>query len=94
MSPLEGTLVLRKALDYEMLKNFTVTLRAQDQGTPPRFSDTSLRVQVTDADDQNPKFLQESYFAELPDDGKPGELKILPEPIRAVDQVNNLIYFI
>lgn len=61
LNPLEGTLVLKKPLDYESLRNFTVKLRAQDQGTPPKFSDTLLRVVVTDADDQNPKFHRETY---------------------------------
>lgn len=86
VTPLEGTLVLKKPLDYETLKNFTLKLRAQDQGTPPKFSDTTLRVIVTDADDQNPKFLRESYTGELPTDGSIGEIKIQPEPIRAFDQ--------
>lgn len=83
-----GTLVLKKSLDYEALKNFTVLLRAQDQGTPPKFSDTTLRVIVEDADDQNPKFIRDSYRAELPPEGRTAELKILPEPLKAVDQVN------
>lgn len=87
VSPLEGTLVLKKSLDYESLKNFTVTLRAQDQGTPPKYSDTTLRVIVEDADDQNPKFLRDSYRAELLPDGRIGELKIQPEPMKAIDQV-------
>ncbi|XP_046805578.1 protocadherin Fat 1 [Lucilia cuprina] len=86
LNPLEGTLVLKKPLDYEQMQNFTVKLRAQDQGTPPKFSDTILRVVITDADDQNPKFLRETYNAELPTDGRPGELKIRPEPIKAIDQ--------
>lgn len=86
LNPLEGTLVLKKALDYEQLQNFTVKLRAQDQGTPPRHSDTLLRVVITDADDQNPKFLRESYSAELPSDGRAGELRMRPEPLKAIDQ--------
>ncbi|XP_030565776.1 protocadherin beta-11 isoform X1 [Drosophila novamexicana] len=86
LNPLEGTLVLKKALDYEQLQNFTVKLRAQDQGTPPRHSDTLLRVVITDADDQNPKFLRESYSAELPADGRAGELRMRPEPLKAIDQ--------
>lgn len=85
ISPLEGTLVLKKSLDYEFIKNFTIKLRAQDQGSPPKFSDTILRVVVIDADDQNPKFLKDSYSAELPSNGI-GQLKINPEPIQAVDQ--------
>lgn len=90
VSPLEGTLVLRKPLDYETLRNFTVILRAQDQGTPPKFSDTTLRVLVEDADDQNPKFLKDSYRAELPKADFVGEISVLPEPIKAVDQDEGL----
>lgn len=85
ISPLEGTLVLKKSLDYEIIKNFTIKLRAQDQGSPPKFSDTTLRVVVMDADDQNPKFLRDSYNAELPTNGI-GQIKISPEPIQAIDQ--------
>lgn len=86
VNPLEGTLQLKKALDFEHLKNFTVKLRAQDQGNPPKFSDTFLRVFIIDADDQNPRFEFESYTAELPSDGKTGRLKIHPKPIKAWDQ--------
>lgn len=86
VTPLEGTLVLRKPLDYETLRNFTIALRAQDQGKPPKYTDTTLDVVVADADDQNPKFLSESYWAEIPSDERIGELKIKPEPIQAIDQ--------
>ncbi|XP_055377565.1 protocadherin-16 [Condylostylus longicornis] len=86
LNPLEGTLVLKKALDYETLQNFTIRLRAQDQGVPPKHSDTLLRVIITDADDQNPKFLQELYRGDLPLDGRPSEIKTHPEPIKAIDQ--------
>jgi hypothetical protein len=92
---LEGTLVLRKPLDYESLPNFTLAIRAQvltrkkspvlidlkiipcvlksiifsfqDQGNPPKYSDTLLYVNVIDADDQNPRFLDERYTSILPD---------------------------
>ena len=90
VNTLEGTLQLKKTLDYETLKNFTIKLRAQDQGTPPKFSDTSLRVIVLDADDQNPKFQYESYRGELPANGKTGRLKIRPKVIRALDQDEGL----
>lgn len=91
VTPLEGTLVLRKPLDYEVVRNFTLTLRAQDQGTPSRYSDTTLDVIIIDADDQNPKFQRDSYWAEMPTDGRTGELRISPEPIRAVDQDEGIL---
>ncbi|XP_067643247.1 protocadherin beta-7 isoform X2 [Eurosta solidaginis] len=86
LNPLEGTLVLKKSLDYETMQNFTIKLRAQDQGNPPKYTDTTLRVVITDADDQNPKFQYESYTGELPSDGRTGELRLRPEPIKALDQ--------
>lgn len=67
---LDSVLIVKKPLDYETLKNFTVTLRAQDAGTPPLHDDAELRVQVLDADDQNPKFGHEHYTAVLPEDAK------------------------
>ncbi|CAH1399286.1 unnamed protein product [Nezara viridula] len=84
---LEGTLVLRKPLDYETLPNFTLTIRAQDQGNPPQYSDTSLYVNVIDADDQNPRFMDERYSAIIPDHAPVGTvLTIKPKEISAVDQ--------
>lgn len=91
VTPSEGTLVLRKPLDYETVKNFTLTLRAQDQGKPPKYSDTTLDVIIIDADDQNPKFLRESYWAELPIDGRIGEIRVTPETIRAIDQDDGIL---
>lgn len=86
VSPSDGTLILRKALDFETLKNFSVKLRAQDRGEPPKYSDTHLFVQVTDADDQNPKFLRDSYRGEVPAIGSGDKVLIKPETLRATDQ--------
>ncbi|XP_048481685.1 protocadherin-16 [Plutella xylostella] len=84
---LDSVIVLAKPLDYETLRNFTVTLRAEDQGQPPRHNDTTLEVEVTDADDQNPAFTHDHYTAVLPDDAVEGtELEISPGPISASDQ--------
>ncbi|XP_075979643.1 protocadherin Fat 4-like Cad96Ca isoform X2 [Anticarsia gemmatalis] len=84
---LDSVLIIKKPLDYETLNNFTVTLRAQDAGSPPLHNDTTLHVLVLDADDQNPKFSHEHYTAVLPDDAREGTLlPTSPGPISAVDQ--------
>ncbi|XP_026726714.1 protocadherin-16, partial [Trichoplusia ni] len=84
---LDSVLIVKKPLDYETLRNFTVTLRAQDSGSPPLHNDTQLHVQVLDADDQNPKFTHEHYTAVLPEDAKEGTLLATsPGPISAADQ--------
>ncbi|XP_008203226.1 protocadherin Fat 4 isoform X2 [Nasonia vitripennis] len=84
---LEGTLVLRKPLDYETLSNFSVGIRAQDQGNPPQSSTTTLYVNVIDADDQNPAFLNDQYKVSVPLQIKTRKiLRVDPAPIKAVDQ--------
>ncbi|UYV70605.1 hypothetical protein LAZ67_8000007 [Cordylochernes scorpioides] len=83
-NPLAGDVTLAQSLDFEALQVFTVTLRAQDQGSPPLSAHATLTVHVLDADDQNPHFDHDRYTAPLPD--RPGEeLDVSPEPIRAVD---------
>ncbi|XP_043285422.1 protocadherin-like wing polarity protein stan [Venturia canescens] len=87
VNALEGTLVLRKPLDYEVLSNFSVGIRAQDQGNPPQSSVTTLFVNVVDADDQNPAFLNDQYKIIIPHDAKLNTvLRVEPAPIQAVDQ--------
>ncbi|XP_030752293.1 cadherin-89D [Sitophilus oryzae] len=84
---LEGTLVLKKPLDYETLKMFDVQIRAQDHGDPPKTADTTLTVHVIDADDQNPRFLDDRYTAEVPEPPiKGSSLIIKPRDIRAFDR--------
>ncbi|XP_052897589.1 cadherin EGF LAG seven-pass G-type receptor 1 [Anopheles moucheti] len=84
VTPLEGTLVLKKYIDYETVQNFTVKIRAQDQGKPPKYSDTFVTIRVLDSDDQNPKFDRDVYYGQLLPDK--GDIKISPEAIRAEDQ--------
>ncbi|XP_017764060.1 PREDICTED: protocadherin-like wing polarity protein stan [Eufriesea mexicana] len=87
VNALEGTLVLRKPLDYETLANFSVDIRAQDQGNPPKLSTTTLYVNVIDADDQNPAFQSDQYKILIPRNIKTRRiLKVDPAPIKAVDQ--------
>ncbi|XP_053680420.1 cadherin EGF LAG seven-pass G-type receptor 1 [Anopheles nili] len=84
VTPLEGTLVLKKYIDYELVQNFTVKIRAQDQGKPPKYSDTFVTIRVLDSDDQNPKFDRDVYYGQL--SMEKGDIKITPESIRAEDQ--------
>ena len=63
---LEGTLVLRKPLDFESERQLNVSIRAQDQGNPPLYNETYVIIRVQDADDQNPLFSRPRYVAYLP----------------------------
>ncbi|KAI4489536.1 hypothetical protein M0802_011071, partial [Mischocyttarus mexicanus] len=97
VNALEGTLVLRKPLDYEVLTNFSIDIRAQDQGNPPRSSTTTLYVNVIDADDQNPAFINDQYKVKVPSQTKTRTiLKVEPASIKAVDQdlgINALVRY-
>ncbi|XP_041973558.1 protocadherin-like wing polarity protein stan isoform X2 [Aricia agestis] len=96
-SELDSTVVVRKPLDFEKVRNFTVTLRAADGGAPPRENLTTLRVDIMDADDQNPRFSHDHYTAVLPPDAVEGTiLETSPGPISAVDQdlgINAPLYY-
>lgn len=94
---LEGTLVLKRPLDYESLRSFDVKIRAQDHGEPPKMTDTVLTVHVVDADDQNPRFLDERYSAVLQEPPlKATPITVKPREIKAFDQdlgINALVYY-
>ncbi|XP_069959910.1 protocadherin-16-like isoform X1 [Cherax quadricarinatus] len=86
-SPLSGSLVLRKPLDYESVPVFNITIVAQDQGASPQSSSTVLTVQVQDADDQNPAFTRDHYMAVIPDNPiKGAKVEIQPETVEALDR--------
>lgn len=74
---LDSILVVKKPLDFETLNNFTIVLRASDQGLPPLHNDTTLRIEVLDADDQNPRFTHDHYSATLPDDAQEVPMQII-----------------
>ena len=85
-NPFSGNLVLAAPLDFETLPKFWITIRAQDQGEPPNTATTTVSINVLDADDQNPRFLDDKYLAILPDSNRAGErLNMTPRALHAVD---------
>lgn len=91
-SPHRPSLVLRRRLDYdEGVRIFDVPIIAADRGTPPRASNTTLRVFVKDADDLPPKFSENVYRTKInefsPLTGKPTRIPLFfNPPIYAADQ--------
>ena len=61
-----------------------VTLIAQDQGSPTLISETSITINILDADDQNPVYNYNRYDALLPKQAREdAELIMEPEDISA-----------
>ncbi|XP_055550526.1 protocadherin Fat 1 isoform X2 [Wyeomyia smithii] len=85
-SPFKGSLILKRELDYEMDKILSVQLRAQDQGIPPKSSDTTVTILVLDADDQNPQFSKDVYYGTIHSSVIGSTVLLHPESIKAVDK--------
>lgn len=65
-SPHRSNLILKRALDFDFgIREFKVELSASDRGTPPRTTNTTLRVTVTDHDDLPPKFTEGVYRTKI-----------------------------
>ncbi|KAH0618120.1 hypothetical protein JD844_017106 [Phrynosoma platyrhinos] len=52
-----GNMYAVRSLDYEQIKDFEITVRATDSGSPPLNSDVTVRVVVMDENDNAPFFL-------------------------------------
>ncbi|XP_051789733.1 protocadherin alpha-7-like [Erpetoichthys calabaricus] len=67
-------LVLQKALDREIKKNFDFLLTAFDGGNPPRSGNLNISVTVGDINDNAPVFLEETYSVTLEENAPLGTL--------------------
>ncbi|XP_077166927.1 protocadherin beta-16-like isoform X14 [Paroedura picta] len=52
-----GNLYLLRSLDYEQIREFHVTVRVSDGGSPPLSSEVAIRVVILDENDNAPFFL-------------------------------------
>ncbi|KAG8176879.1 hypothetical protein JTE90_007488 [Oedothorax gibbosus] len=59
--PNSGFLYLKETLDREVLDSYTLTVTASDNGSPQLSSTTVVQVQVLDANDNDPEFLEETF---------------------------------
>ncbi|CAL8104936.1 unnamed protein product [Calicophoron daubneyi] len=67
----ELRLVVRKLLDRETRDIYDFVLTAYDGGSPSRNASVPLRVVITDANDNSPKFEKETYTVELKENARP-----------------------
>ena len=56
-----GQLSLLKRLDYELVKEYVVNIRATDGGSPPEISTVTVTVDVEDVNDNDPEFYSPPY---------------------------------
>uniref|UniRef100_A0A8C6UJM4 Protocadherin 1a n=1 Tax=Neogobius melanostomus TaxID=47308 RepID=A0A8C6UJM4_9GOBI len=65
-------LIVLGNLDREMKDSYDLTIKAVDGGNPQRYSSALLRVVVTDANDNSPKFEKSTYEAEVSENSPMG----------------------
>uniref|UniRef100_F6YY38 Cadherin domain-containing protein n=1 Tax=Ciona intestinalis TaxID=7719 RepID=F6YY38_CIOIN len=64
----DGKIYLNKALDFEIIENFSITVQASDVGLNVTHNvSEELYVVVTDVNDNSPVFRQQSYHTLLPE---------------------------
>ena len=56
-----GRVTILSSLDRETLQKYTLTIRAQDDGQPAKYSTAKLSIIVTDINDNKPTFERDSY---------------------------------
>ncbi|XP_048088583.1 protocadherin-10 isoform X2 [Alosa alosa] len=66
------TLVTCDFLDRETTPEYNITLTARDMGTPPLYTRKTIVVQVSDINDNAPRFKQPSYTVYLTENNAPG----------------------
>ncbi|KAM4677968.1 protocadherin Fat 2 [Discoglossus pictus] len=59
--PERGEIRVLSRLDREKRSSYSLVVRATDNGNPPHFSEVIARVQVSDVNDNPPKFLESNY---------------------------------
>ena len=56
-----GAIYNKVKLDHEKVKSYRLVVLAVDNGSPPKSAQTVVSVKVIDENDNDPKFLQDSY---------------------------------
>ena len=63
-----GAVVVARALDYETVKEYIITIEARDGGTPPLSSSAVVKILIVDANDNRPVFARTNYTAVVRED--------------------------
>lgn len=67
-----GQLTLVSSLDRETADRYNLTIVAEDKGEKPLSSHSYIMVEVTDVNDEPPRFKQKKYLASVNEDAAPG----------------------
>lgn len=82
-------------LDRETVGEYTITVTASDSGSPPRSSQESFVLRVSDVNDNMPVFSQPSYSVDIPENNAPNaQILVVSAFDPDVGENSTLSYFI
>ncbi|MEQ2244133.1 hypothetical protein ILYODFUR_014045 [Ilyodon furcidens] len=88
-----GVLGTSRPLDREKRPGFTLTVVAQDKGSVPLSSSTTVEVTVLDMNDHRPQFESSSYTADISEDVPIGSLVLEVRATDLDDGPNSQIFY-
>ncbi|XP_067890511.1 protocadherin Fat 4-like [Heterodontus francisci] len=65
VNQLTGELIIKNALDFEIIKHYQLWIEARDSSSPPFSSYARIDINVTDVNDNFPEFRQSVYRCEI-----------------------------
>ncbi|XP_060751269.1 protocadherin gamma-C5-like isoform X50 [Tachysurus vachellii] len=89
------TIMTDGLLDRETMAEYTITVTASDSGSPPRSSQESFVVRLSDVNDNAPVFSQPSYSVDISENNAPNALILSVSAFDSdVGENSSLSYFI
>ncbi|CAI9571636.1 unnamed protein product [Staurois parvus] len=65
-------IVTTKAVDREKISSYNITVVATDRGSPSLSSGRTIRLEISDTNDNPPVFMKSAYVAYVPENNLPG----------------------
>ncbi|XP_075061011.1 uncharacterized protein LOC142149585 [Mixophyes fleayi] len=65
-------IVTTSTMDREKVSSYNITILATDRGSPPHSSTRTIRLEVSDVNDNPPIFMKSTYVAYVPENNLPG----------------------
>ncbi|XP_038610870.1 protocadherin Fat 1 [Tachyglossus aculeatus] len=88
IDPAKGHVILTGPLDRETVSGYTLTIRASDNGQPPRITTTTANIDVSDVNDNPPLFSPANHSVIL-QENKPVGFSVLQLEARDRDSSHN-----
>lgn len=80
IDPISGVISVAASCDYELKSEYTLTVRAQDEGKPPLSSETEVNVQINDVNDNPPEFSHTNFTVSIRENAPSGTTVIFLRP--------------